>query len=80
MNFTPEMVLDKEVFDSRGGLVGAVVDVGVHDMRRVKFLVVSDGPNAESPGAVVPSSLKRLSVDLIETVGTRGVVLKVQDA
>ena len=39
------MVLGKEVYSAEGETMGAVVDVGVHDMRRVKFLLV------EAPGS-----------------------------
>lgn len=60
------MVLGKDVYDARGGLVGSVVDVGVHDWRRVKFLLI------EEP----LEGFTRLNVDRIDSVQDRGVFLK----
>lgn len=65
IQLSPEMVLGKDVYDATGDLVGAVVDVGVHDLRRVKFLLVESG-----------GPLRRLNLDQIEAVGTAAVVLK----
>lgn len=70
------MVLGKDVFDARGGLLGAVVDVGVHDHRRVKFLLVSAESEPTTADADRARRFERLSVDLIDTVGLNGVVLK----
>lgn len=38
----PEMVLGKPVVDPSGGRLGEIVDVGLFDHARVKFLVVED--------------------------------------
>jgi sporulation protein YlmC with PRC-barrel domain len=61
----PEEVLGKEVVQSDGLPVGPVVDVGVHDARRVKFLLVEDAPRR----------YVRLTIDRIDKIGPR-VILK----
>ena len=38
----PEMVLGKPLVDPSGGRLGEIVDVGLFDHARVKFLVVED--------------------------------------
>lgn len=38
----PDMVLGKSVLDTAGGSLGEIVDVGLFDHQRVKFLVVED--------------------------------------
>ena len=38
----PDMVLGKELVDAAGGHLGEIVDVGLFDHQRVKFLVVED--------------------------------------
>ena len=38
----PEMVLGKPLVDPTGGRLGEIVDVGLFDHARVKFLVVED--------------------------------------
>lgn len=63
------MVLGKAVLTDEGRRVGEVVDVGVHDMRRVKFLLVEDDARATS-------RFVRLGVELIASVGAEAVVLK----
>ncbi|MHB8586572.1 MAG: hypothetical protein ACYDDF_12160 [Thermoplasmatota archaeon] len=62
---SPEMVLGKEVIQSDGSPLGPVVDVGVHDMRNVKFLLVEDRPRR----------YVRLTVDRIDRIDS-SVVLK----
>jgi sporulation protein YlmC with PRC-barrel domain len=59
------MVLGKEVVESNGARVGPVVDVGVLDARRVKFLLVEDAPKR----------YVRLTVDSIDSIGPT-VILK----
>lgn len=59
---TPEMVLGKSVIARDGACMGDVVDVGLHDMRRVKFLVVEDDPAAN------PHHLVRVNVEEVEAV------------
>lgn len=41
-SIAPDMVLGKEVLDPSGGHLGEIVDVGLFDHARVKFLVVED--------------------------------------
>lgn len=38
----PDMVLGKSLLDAAGGRLGEIVDVGLFDHARVKFLVVED--------------------------------------
>lgn len=38
----PDMVLGKAAVDTDGGRLGEIVDVGLFDHHRVKFLVVED--------------------------------------
>lgn len=38
----PDMVLGKAVLDPHGGRIGEIVDVGLFNHSRVKFLVVED--------------------------------------
>lgn len=68
----PEMLIGKDVYDAKGGLVGDVVDVGVLGWGRVKFLLVDVHEDVER--------YRRLSVDLIEAVGEGGVFLKPSEA
>ncbi len=68
LEISPEMVLGKTVVNAKGSTLGAVVDVGVHDVRRVKFLLVE--PSGRDPTFV------RLSVDTIETISPNSVRLK----
>ena len=56
----PEMVLGKSVVDGHGGSLGEVVDVGLFDHRRVKFLVVEDKERR------IP--IRTLNVDAIDRV------------
>lgn len=62
----PEMVLGKDVVGSDGQPLGAVVDVGVHSLRHVKFLIVE----------LESRRYERLAVDRIDTIGRQAVVLK----
>lgn len=65
-DIAPEMVLGKDVYGSDGAPLGPVVDVGVHSLRNVKFLVV------ERQG----HRYERLTVDRIDRIGLSAVVLK----
>lgn len=60
------MVLGKDVVGSDGRSVGAVVDVGVHSLRHVKFLVVEREAR----------KYERMDVDMIEKISRQAVVLK----
>lgn len=42
LSIEPDMVLGKAVVDERGGSLGEIVDVGLYNHSRVKFLVVED--------------------------------------
>lgn len=65
---SPDMVLGKRVVNDRGERVGEVVDVGVHQLDRVKFLLVE--------GTAREERFVRLGVDLIDSVGREVVILK----
>lgn len=67
MRVTPEMVLGKDVVTSAGRRVGEIVDVGVHEYSRVKFLVVGDGARHD---------FVRYNVELIGEIDGGSVVLK----
>lgn len=41
-SIAPEMVLGKSAIDTDGGRLGEIVDVGLFDHSRVKFLVIED--------------------------------------
>lgn len=64
----PDMVLGKSVVDERGGRLGEIVDVGLYDHSRVKFLVVKDDRNR------VP--IRTFGVEDIERVGAETVRLR----
>ena len=66
----PEMVLGKSVVDGHGGSLGEVVDVGLFDHRRVKFLVVEDKDHA------IP--IRTLNVDAIDRVEPDSVRVRVR--
>ena len=66
----PDMVLGKSVFDSHGGRLGEVVDVGLYTHSRVKFVLVED------KGRRVP--IRRWAVDDISSVEPDAVTLRVQ--
>lgn len=66
----PEMVLGKSVLDAQGGSVGEIVDVGLYNHSRVKFLVVEDKDKR------IP--IRRLAVDAIDRVGEHTVTLRVK--
>ncbi|HVL49454.1 MAG TPA: hypothetical protein VM889_12920 [Candidatus Thermoplasmatota archaeon] len=65
---SPEMVLGKEVRNVGGVKVGAVVDVGLHDMRRVKFLVIEDA---------VPERFVRVDIKDVSSVSPTTVTVRV---
>lgn len=65
----PEMVLGKRVLDGDGGLLGEIVDVGLYDHFRVKFLIVED----KSQGVAI----RRFAVDSIDRVGAEWVTVNV---
>ena len=66
----PEMVLGKSVVDGHGGNLGEVVDVGLFDHRRVKFLVVEDKERR------IP--IRTLNVDAIDSVAADEVRVRVR--
>jgi len=66
----PEMVLGKNVVDGHGGNLGEVVDVGLFDHRRVKFLVVEDKEHR------IP--IRTLNVDAIDSVAADEVRVRVR--
>ncbi|HWG90027.1 MAG TPA: hypothetical protein VNZ52_04170 [Candidatus Thermoplasmatota archaeon] len=71
------MVLGKAVLNNQGVQVGTVADVGLHDLRRVKYLLIQQGA-----GAAKPSELQfmRLGVDRINKITPGGVVLTEDEA
>jgi hypothetical protein len=66
---SPDMVLDKPAIDADGAPLGEVVDVGLFDHSRVKFLVVQDR-DKEIP-------IRRFPVDDIEGVSADYVTLRI---
>lgn len=64
----PDMVLGKTLIDEQGGRVGPIVDVGLYNHSRVKFLLVEDKSQR------VP--IRTVGVDAIERVGTDTVRLR----
>lgn len=67
---SPDMVLDKPAIDADGSPIGQVVDVGLFDHSRVKFLVVRDEEKS------VP--IRRFTVDDVEGVSADFVTLRIQ--
>ena len=65
----PEMVLGKEAVDGDGLRIGEIVDVGLYNHSRVKFLVVQDRAQR------VP--IRRVAVDAIDAVSADVVTLRV---
>lgn len=65
----PDMVLGKSVVDSRGGSLGEIVDVGLFNHSRVKFLVVEDKSQR------IP--IRTVGVDAIDRVGADSVTLRI---
>lgn len=61
LSIEPDMVLGKAVVDDHGGNLGHIVDVGLYNHSRVKFLVVEDKSKR------VP--IRTVGVDAIERVG-----------
>lgn len=71
-NIAPDMVLDKHAIDAQGAILGRVVDVGLFDHSRVKFLVVEDDEKR------IP--IRTVGVDAIENVSPDTVRVRVQGA
>lgn len=69
MAIEPYMVLGKTATDPQGASLGEIVDVGLHNYSRVKFLVVEDKVRR------VP--IRTVSVDQVEGVSTDTVRLRV---
>ena len=69
-SIAPDMVLGKRVVDGAGGLLGEIVDVGLYDHRRVKFLVVEDKARR------IP--IRTLGVDAVSQVGPDEVTVHVR--
>lgn len=69
MAIEPYMVLGKTATDAQGESLGEIVDVGLHNYSRVKFLVVED------KGKRVP--IRTVSVDQVEGVTPDRVTLRV---
>lgn len=61
----PEMILGKAVVDQKGESLGEIVEVGLYDIGRVRFLLVED-PTARRP-------IRRIGVEDIEKVGAETV-------
>lgn len=68
----PDMVLDKNAIDAAGTPLGRVVDVGLFDHSRVKFLVVEDDDKR------IP--IRTVGIEEIENVSPDTVRLRVQGA
>lgn len=65
----PDMVLGKAVIDSRGGSLGEIVDVGLFNHSRVKFLVVEDKSQR------IP--IRTVGIDAIDRVERDSVTLRI---
>lgn len=65
----PDMVLGKEAVNGLGDSIGEIVDVGLYDHSRVKFLVVEDKARR------LP--IRNVAVDAIQDVGADVVKLRV---
>ena len=68
LSIEPDMVLGKAVVDDHGGKLGQIVDVGLYNHSRVKFLVVEDKTRR------VP--IQTVGVEAIERVGAETVRLR----
>lgn len=68
LSIDPDMILGKAVVDDKGESLGTIVDVGLYEHSRVKFLVVEDR------GARVP--IRTIGVDAIEKVGPASIRLR----
>ena len=66
----PDMVMGKSVFDPSGGSLGEIVDVGLYNHSRVKFLLVEDKSKR------VP--IRTFTVDDIDRVGDTFVRVRVK--
>ena len=66
----PDMVLGKHLVDPESGNLGEIVDVGLYNHARVKFLVVEDKSNR------VP--IRTYAVDHIDKVSERVVTLRIR--
>lgn len=66
----PYMVLGKTATGPQGEALGEVVDVGLHNYSRVKFLVLEDKRQR------IP--IRTVSVDQVEGVSAETVTLRVQ--
>jgi hypothetical protein len=69
-SIAPDMVLGKRVVDGAGGLLGEIVDVGLYDHSRVKFLVVEDKARR------IP--IRTLGVDVISRVEPDEVTVRIR--
>lgn len=69
---SPDMVLDKPAVDADGEPLGQVMDVGLFDHARVKFLVVGDQERR------IP--IRRYAVDNIESVSADFVTLRIMSS
>jgi hypothetical protein len=65
---SPEMVLGKSLVDGQGDRLGEIVDVGLFDHQRVKFLVVEDRKHR------IP--IRTVGVDAIGQIDTDAVTLR----
>lgn len=63
------MVLGKDVFNNQGLRVGTVADVGLHDLRRVKYLLIQSEGTSQL-------SFMRLGVERINAINSRDIVVK----
>lgn len=70
LSIEPDMVLGKVVFDGHGDSLGQIVDVGLYNHSRVKFLVVEDKEKR------IP--IRTLPVDAIDSVSADTVTLRVR--
>lgn len=69
-SIAPDMVLGKRVIDGHGGLLGEIIDVGLFDHARVKFLVVEDKARH------IP--IRTVGVDAIDSVDMDAVHVRVR--
>ena len=63
------MVLGKDVLNNQGLRVGTVADVGLHDLRRVKYLLIQNNEGNKQ------LSFMRLGVERINAINSSNIVV-----
>lgn len=69
-SIAPDMVLDKHAIDTAGAHLGRIIDVGLYDHSRVKYLLVEDDEKS------VPVRL--VGIENVEGVNADSVRLRIR--